>query len=445
MNLDQIHSAVTNRRFSEHHRSDFRQFRAFRAFTSPRGYKVMPRHHRSVANINTSNSVCISSVSTAKASKYQRVSVSLIHMPATRTASTGILGTNQFESNSFGCGFVLHKELSHRIRPTMDTTSHFLTFGNTGFTDVSQIFHDDSLSALLFRPRHKPLRGTVQKMFGYGCFVPAQTLQESARGTSANRLDLGFGFSDATTTGIEFPAMESESFTVLGIGSSENSLDATIDSNNTTIGLWFGDVDFVAQQQIPNRTNPFKFGVLPSFHWWNSIVSHGNGFTPEAKPFRFGKGEVSLPNHRYNFSLKDSLSPAILGFLGLKRSGNMAKSSASQLRWQVKLFAKFCVMFFVKINRIDIFGFKNNLGDFITSIEEVFAELIKNLRFSDFNFDCSSAFQDILLYNISLENPSFCVKDFERTMAAIPPLPQGRLRRPSLGATDRGFLTAEHL
>jgi len=404
MNLNQIQLSGRTDKV----RSDVEQFRAFRAFTCPRGYKVMPSNHRSVANINTSNSVCIPSVSTPKASKYQRVSVSLIHMPATRTTPTGILRRNQFKSNPLGLGFVLHEELSHGIRPAMDSASHFFSLGNTGFSDISQILHDNSLSPVFDRPRHKPLRGTVQKMFGYGCFVPAQTLQESARGTSANRLDLGFGFSDATTTGIEFPAMESESLGIIRIGCSKDAFNSTVNPNDTASGFWFGNINIVAQQQIPNRTNSFKFRISPNFFRWNAMVIQNNRFAPETDAFGFGVRKVSSPNHRNDFTSKLAFLPTILRLIGFVGRSYMAKNRANNLRWKIKLLTKRLVMLFVKSNAICNLGLKNKFGSPIASCEKLFKQLIEFFGFANFDFDCSSTFHHISLYYKSFENPSFC-------------------------------------
>ena len=93
-------------------RNNFRQFRSFGGIIAPRGDQVMPSHHRTVANVDTRNSICISSVSTEEATKFQVVSVSAIHVPTARTSTTGVLGRNQFECNPFGFGFVLREELS---------------------------------------------------------------------------------------------------------------------------------------------------------------------------------------------------------------------------------------------------------------------------------------------------------------------------------------------
>ena len=226
-------------------RLDVRRFRAFGAITCPRIRQDVPAERRSVANVNARHSISISSEATEDASKLQPIPITFIHMPATRTTSTGVLRINQFKVDALSGGFVGNKELSHCIRPTMDGRSELLSFFQTGFTDISQIFHNDTTRPNRFRPSYESFGSNMQEMFGYGSFVVPQSLKKSARGTSANRLHLGFGSADGSTSGVKLPALESKGFAVGRIGCCKKSFDAAVNSDQTTFNFWFVDIEFV--------------------------------------------------------------------------------------------------------------------------------------------------------------------------------------------------------
>jgi len=296
----------------------------------------------------------------------------------------------------------------------MDSTTHFLPFGNTGFTDVRQIFHDNSLGTVFNRPRHKPLRGTMQQMFGYGCFVARKPLEKPFGGTSANRLDLGFGFSDATTTGIEFPAVESKGFAVLGVGSREDTLDPGINPNDATVGFGFGNLNFIAQQQIPDSINPFEFGILPCLHRGETMVKQLCWFAPETNPFGLGKGKISFPDHWHNLTGEFAFPPAVLGFARFVGWGHMAKDRTGQLGRKVKLLAKRAVKLLVQSDAISDFGFKDLLRSPVAGSQKFFKQLVELFGFANFDLDRSGCFHHIFLFLKSLENPSLGIRLFAK-------------------------------
>jgi len=90
----------------EQSRVDFRQFRAFGGIIAPLGHQVVPRDHRTVADVDTRHSICIPFVSTKEATEFDPVPVAGVDVPAQRTSSTGILGTDAFKHNALGCGFI---------------------------------------------------------------------------------------------------------------------------------------------------------------------------------------------------------------------------------------------------------------------------------------------------------------------------------------------------
>jgi hypothetical protein len=401
MNLNQYQTSGR----TDKSRIDVRQFCAFRGIIAPRGNQVVPSYHRPIAYVDTGNSVCISSVPTDEASEFKTAPIAGVHITALGASPTSVLGGNQFQGNSLGGGFVLNKELSHSIGPTVDPISHVLSFGNTGFTDISQIFHYYSLCSLLFSPAYKLFRRTMQHVLGYGCFVPRHTLQESTGGTRANRLYFGPFSTDTSATMIQSATTNSHSLGVDGVGGSKNSLDSRVNSNNTASRLKFWNFNIVSKNQIPNVVALLKLGVSPLLSWWNSFISKNNWFSPEADTFSFGIGKVSTPNYWHNLLLKLNFMPLLLGSLRLISGRQGTKHGASQLGREFKLATNVTVVFLVKAWNASILCFKHLWGDVVAGSKKRFAELVKLLRLPNFNLDSSYSFHYSYLFFKNTEIP----------------------------------------
>jgi hypothetical protein len=117
-------------------RVDFKRFQTFGGIIAPLGHQIMSSDHRTVPYVNTGNSICISPVSTEKATEIQAVPVAAVDMSTLGTSSTRVLRTDQLESNTFGFGFVSDKELPLSVRPSMDGVTELPTFVDSIFPDA---------------------------------------------------------------------------------------------------------------------------------------------------------------------------------------------------------------------------------------------------------------------------------------------------------------------
>lgn len=320
-------------------RYNFRQFRASGGIIAPRSYQVVPSNYRPIAYVNTSNSIRITCITTENASEFQAIPIMAINVPTARTTSAGIFRRNQFKFNPFSRRLILSKELSLSIRPSHDFTSQVFPLSNTGFTDISQIFHNYSPSTERISPSHKPFGGRMHKQGSYGCLVTSHLMQKTTRRTRANCLYLASNSSDVKATGVKFPAMESESFRIHGVCGSKDSFYSRVNSNDTSFCFGFWNIYNVRENQKPLFTNLFKFRILPCFDWWSSWVRKLDWFAPKANALGFRKREVSFPNNRKNMLFVNHFIPFILSFLGLERSRNIFKSGTRELRRQVESFA----------------------------------------------------------------------------------------------------------
>jgi hypothetical protein len=351
-------------------------------------------------------------VPTDEASEFKAVPVAAIHVTTARASSAGILGRNQLKCDSLGCGLVLHKELSHSIRPAMHLVAKDSSFVNTGFADVSQIFHDYSLCSLLNRPAYKLFRRTMQHVLGYGCFIARHTLQQPMRGSGANRLYFGPNLTDTSPAMVQGTTAQSQRFTVIGVGSSKDSLNSRVNANHTagSLGLW--KLDGISKNKIPNLVTLFQLGVAPLIHWWHSLISNFNWLAPEADTLSSGVGKVPSPNHRHNFSSELNFMPLFLRLLRLVGGRQVVENRTRKLGRKLEFTTNFCIILFLKTSRTCIFSFKNKWRDVIAGSKELVAELVELLRLSNFNFNSSYCFHYIVLYISFSENPSFLSKYF---------------------------------
>lgn len=417
MNLDQHQTSGR----TDKSRIDFRQFCAFGGIIAPRGSQVMPGYHRPIANIHTGNSICIPSASTDEASERQALPITGIHITALRAAPAGIPRGNQLKVNSLGCGFVLHKELSHSIRPAVDPVTHVLSFGNTGFTDISQIFHCYSLCSLLFSPIYKLLGRTMQHVLGYGCFVPRHALEQSAGRTRANRLYFGHFSTNTSTTMIQLATTNRKRLTIDGIGGGKNSLDTGINSDNAARCFRFWDLNMIGKNQIPSAVALLQLGISPLLSWRDSLISQGNWIAPEANTLSGGVRKVTLPNYGKNLVFKLNLMPLLLGSLRLVNSRQSAKYRAGQLRRKLELAADVAVVFLVKTGNASLFRYENPWRKMVDGCKKHLAKLVELLRFPNLDLDGSCCFHYNILFLKDIEISLFVLNYFTERSSALTP------------------------
>ena len=372
------------------------RFRAFGGFTTPRGIQDLPKHHRSIANVTTRNSVRISAITTSETPKFKTVSVPFIHIPAARTTSTGVSRINQLEVNALGSGFVFDKELSLSVRPAIDPTTQVLSLANTGGANIRQFFHDDSSASDAFSPRYKPLRGTMQQVFSHGSLVAAQSLKKPMGGTGAYRLHLGSGLSDVLTAGIQLPTMEEKCLGVFTTGCGEQTLNSRINPDNTTFGFDVGNLNFVSQNQVPISVATLESRSFPSGVIGNRRMFESDGFAPKSNSL-FGHCKVSFPNHWVGRAFELNFSPKPFGFIGSMGSGNGTKSTQSELGRKSKVSTNDFVILSRQGAVVKFLGFKNDWTNPIASRKKFGAVLRDgNCRIADLDFGCADCFQQLL-------------------------------------------------
>ena len=379
------------------------RFRAFGAITCPRGVQDLPKHHRSIANITTRNSVRISAMSTAKAPKFKTVSVPLIYMSATRATSTGVLGIHQLEVDALSGGFVFDKELSLSVRPTIDPTAQVLPLADTGGANIRQFFHNDSSGSDAFSPRYKPFGGTMQQVFSHGSLIAAQSSEKTMGGTGAYRLHLGSGLSDVLTAGVQLPTMEEKSLGVFTTGCGEQTLNSRINPDNTTFGFDVGNLNFVSQNQVPISVATLESRSLPSSMIRNRRMFESNGFAPKSNSL-FSHCKVSFPNHWVGRAFELNFSPKPFGFIGSMGSGNSTKSTQSELGRKSKVSPNDFVILSRQGAVVKFLGFKNDWTNPIASRKKLGAVFChSNCWVADLDFGCTDCFQQLLFREKSLK------------------------------------------
>jgi hypothetical protein len=282
-------------------RVDFKRFQTFGGIIAPLGHQVMPSDHRTVPYVNTGNSICISSVSTEKATEIQAVPVAAVDMSTLGTSSTRILRTDQLESDPFGFSFVSDKELSLGIRPTVNGVTELSAFIDGIFPDTGrEFFHNDASSPNGLSVLDDFLGSNMHQMGSDLGFVVDHSFQEPSGMLGSFGLNLGSSSADTSATVVQVATRKGECLVIGRVGSGEYPLDTRVNPNDAAFGFGLRKSDFVTKDKIPVFTFLAEFGVLPGLNRGNSLVVDFDRLTPEAEPLLLGEGEISLPDNRHN-------------------------------------------------------------------------------------------------------------------------------------------------
>jgi len=386
-------------------RVDFKRFQTFGGIIAPLGHQVMPSDHRTVPYVNTGNSICISPVPTEKATEMQAVPVAAVDMSTPWASSTRVLGTDQLESDSFGFSLIADHKLSLSVRPTVDPVPHFFALGQTGVTDVGQVFHYDASGSNGLGILDKFLGSDVHQVGSDLGFIVSHPLQKSSGMLGSFRLNLGSGSANTSATVVQVSTREGKGFAVGGVGSGEYPFDARVNSDNAAFGSGLGESYFVAENEIPVFTLLAEFGVFPSLGRRNFSIGYLDRLAPEAESFLVGEGEVSFPNDGYDLSSEGHRMPSLLSSLRQECGSHTPEGRTGKLGREIEIFSDGIVVLGVKLQGMDLFGRMDNGGYPVTSGKVFVTESVKLCGLADLDFDCPDVHNNYL-FSKSFENPS---------------------------------------
>ena len=356
--------------------TDFRQFRAFGGIIAPLGYQVMPSDHRTVADVDARHSICIPFVSTKEATEFEPVPVAGVDVSALRTSSTGVLGTDAFESNALGCCLIGDEELPLGVRPTADLVSHFLALGKAGFSDVRKILHHDAPRPYGLGVLHEPLRGHVHQLGRNLGFVSGHPLEKPLGRPGPLGLHLGLRPANLPSAVVQLSSREGEGLGIGGVGCGEDAFDARINSDHASFGLGFDFRNLVAEDEIPVIPLLAEFGILPCFDFRNPVVVDDNWSSPETKPLLV-EGEVSFPYYGDHLPAEDYGMPTLLRPLGQKCGRDVLEGGAGKLGRKTEFLTDRTIMLSVKTNGVALFRGVDDRRNPVAGGKELDAEFVE--------------------------------------------------------------------
>jgi len=325
-------------------RNNFRQFHPFGGIISPRGYEVMPRDHRPVSNVYTSNSIRISPIVTQKTTEFKAVPVTAVNVSAKRTSSTSVLGTNQLRGYAFSFSLVVDHKLTHSIGPTIDPTLHILALSSAGLSNIRQLLHDNFSGSDRLSILHQLFRSYMYQLSGNFGFMSGHSFKKPLGRLGSLGLNSRTDLPNTPSFMVQRATRKSKGFTIGGICSGKDSFYARVDSDNTTFGFCFRDNYIITKKKIPVLTSLLKFGIFPNFNRRNSVIINTDRIAPKAKSFGFGKGKIPLPDNRNNLPFKHYRMPYLLGSLGKEGCCDISEGRASKLRGQSEFLTDSCIM-----------------------------------------------------------------------------------------------------
>lgn len=370
-----------------------RQFRVYRGNKAPRLNGVARYRDRPRSNIFRGLTVCIVPVAALLTLEVQALSVRCRDIPAARTATACVTGTDRFRLNTDSRRLVGDFESHIGVRPSVDFGTEVFPLTQRTVSYVREFFYHDLSCAEFNRVADQCLRGGVQEHSGYGGLVPRHPSQEPPGILGANRLDSRTNASDARTTVIQFTPMEEKCFSVGRVGRHQHALDAHIHPDNATFGLQFWNFNLITEAQIPLFADPLELGILPRSIRERSAVLDCEKLTPERDAL-LGAVEIPMPHNGHYGAVESRQSPT-LGCLGrVVGSAHGLAQRTSQLRRKAHL-AEVGVVGFGKPIGIKLLSFEGNFRQPVCGLQPNDEETISFCAAGNLELDCADCFHYI--------------------------------------------------
>jgi hypothetical protein len=362
--------------------------------------------NRSYANIFAGVTICVSLVSASFTCEAQADSVFFGNVSTAWTGPGRVLGANVFSFNTEGSCFVSNLELEACKGPAIDFGSEVFAFINRTISDVGEVLQHNLSCAVFNCVRDQGLRGNMQEMFCYGCFVAPEPPEEAMSGTRANSLNFSASESDTGSMMVEDSSPVENGFAVFGVCGNEHALYSKVSAYDTAFCFNLRNVNFVREKEVPNSVYEFDLGILPSSI--RDISFELNKGAPDGGSFLCAP-EIPVVDDRNNVLFEHSKFPAFQTQSSFIGGSDLFTSAASELASQLKLLPERSVMGLGNSVAVQVLGLEDNLREPVHSQQVTGADIFE-ISTDDLELDCSYGFHyDINYYGIRTKSIKCCL------------------------------------
>jgi len=391
-----------------------RQIRVFRGLKTPRCGNALRSHNRPQPDILRAYTVAVILMSALAALEVQAFAVGCRDVTTPGAAPRSVSGVDLLKADSRSRAFVSNKELPLRIRPTVNLASQVLPLTQRPVPDIAEVFNGNRSCSIGDRVSNQLFRGSMEQRFRYGCLMATHASEKTPRAFGANGLDGRTFASDAGAAMVFHPAFEKECSVVNRVSRDHKPLDPEIDSDNTTFGLQFWNLNLVSENQIPLFSNTLELGVLPPILRDGRMIQD-NGL-PKYRDSLSVLQEVTAIGQRHRGALVNSEAPLAQRLHRLVAGRHLTEKGAGKLGRQIELIADSGVEGTRQPIGVQLLRLKYLFGYPTSSSQIPDADRIQVRSALNLDLDCADCFQYSLASQILL---NMSITKFTQTKAVL--------------------------
>lgn len=377
-----------------------RQFRVFGRFKTTRCGNALRSHNRPQPDIFRAYTVAVILMPALAALEVQALAVGCRDVTTAGTTPRSVFGIDLLKADSRSRALVGNKELPLCIRPTVNLASQVFPLTQRPVPDIAEVLNGNRSCSIGDRVSNQLFRGSMEQRFCYGCLMATHASEKTPRAFGANRLDGHTFASNAGAAMVFHPAFKKECSVVSRVCSYQESLDPEVHTNNTALGLGFGNINLVGEDQIPLFTSTFELGILPPGFRDSRMIQDNR--LPEYRDALPVLQEVAAEGQRQRGALVNSEVPLAGRLHRLVAGRHLPEEGAGKLGRQLKLLADDGVestrqtIGVQLLRREDLFGYPASSRK-IPDADRIQVRNVLNL-----DLDCANCFQYSQAFQIVL-------------------------------------------